>query len=376
MTKVLMAMSGGVDSTVAAYLLKKKGYEVLGLTMRLYPPSPKKIVGKNGELDINKIELTEEEKLAKDMARNLGIEFHLIDLSDRFEDKVIQPFIRSYERGRTPNPCVFCNKHLKFGALFSYAKLYGCDFIATGHYASVEKEQGKYILKRGQDRSKDQSYMLFQMTQEELSKVIFPLGDFSKEEVRSLAEEAGLKVWNRPDSEDICFIPEGDYIKFLESFQGKKYGPGKLVDENGKVLGKGKSPIAYTIGQRRGLGLAMPYPVYVLDKNMDSEEIVVGKEDRLFFKEIFCPDWNWMSGQRPEEAVDAQVKIRYLAREAPCTISSLGPRPDSKEPSLDQVKITFDQPQRAPAPGQSAVAYDGDLVLGGGTIDKILDKEE
>ena len=371
MTKVLIAMSGGVDSTVAAYLLKEKGFDLVGLTMRLYPPTPEKFIGENGELDIHRIDLTQDEESARDMAQSLGIDFHLVDLSAHFEEKVIRPFIKTYEKGWTPNPCVFCNKYLKFGALFSYAKIYGLDFVSTGHYASVESVQGTYQLKRGRDQSKDQSYMLFQMGQEELSKVLFPLGGFYKEEVRTIAEKAGLASWNRPDSEDICFIPDGNYVEFCQNHDHKIYPPGTLVNRRGEVLGKGKSPMAYTIGQRRGLGLALPRPAYVLDKNMERGEVIVGDEEELFFQEIFCPDWNWMSGKRPEGLCRAQVKIRYLAKEAPCLIKSL-----SSSSGPDQVLIRFDRPQRAPAPGQSAVAYDGDLVLGGGTITKIFDPED
>lgn len=371
MTKVLMAMSGGVDSTVSALLLREKGYDLVGLTMRLYPPTPQKWIGENGEVKLPLAELTEDEQSAMAMAKSLGIDFHLIDLSLTFEEKVIRPFIETYEKGGTPNPCVFCNKHIKFGALFSYARSYGCDFVSTGHYASVERVQGTYQLKRGKDRSKDQSYMLFQMGQKELSKVLFPLGELYKEEVRTIAEKAGLASWNRPDSEDICFIPNGNYVDFCQRHERKKYGPGKLVDRTGEFLGEGKNPIAYTIGQRRGLGLARPEPTYVLDKDMEKGAVIVGKEEDLFFQQISCSNWNWMSGKCPQDPLYGQVKIRYLAKEAPCVMESLSAYPDR-----DKVVIRFDKPQRAPAPGQSAVAYDGDLVLGGGTICKVLDKEE
>ena len=344
MKKAIIAMSGGVDSSVAALLTKNAGYTCGGVMMRF------SICPRDDSDD------------ARAVAERLGMPFHLFDLSEDFEDKVVKKFISEYERGATPNPCIECNRHLKFEELFRRAMPLGYDTLVTGHYARIKYDEGsgRYLLKKGVFTPKDQSYVLYNMTQTQLARTLFPIGELTKEETRHIAEANGFITSSKPDSQDICFIPDGDYASFIESYTGKKYAPGDFTDTDGRVLGTHKGIINYTVGQRKGLGLALPAPMYVVEKDMKENRVVLGFSEDLFKKSIKVNDLNWIAFETPKESFRALVKIRYNQKETPCTVHPL---------SENEVTVEFDAPQRAPAKGQSAVFYDGDTVLGGGIIE-------
>ena len=342
MKKAFIAMSGGVDSSVTALIMQKEGYECIGATMHLFD--------KEGSTDIAD---------ARAVCDRLGMEHVVLNYSAEFEKEVISRFIESYERGDTPNPCLDCNKYLKFGLMLESAKEHGCDVIATGHYARIEEKDGKYLLKKAADPAKDQSYVLYSLTQNQLKSVRFPLGEMSKEEARALAEENGFANAKRADSQDICFVPEGDYASVIEKKTGKTYPEGDFIDLNGKVLGRHKGIIRYTIGQRKGLGLALPEPMYVGEKRVDTCQVVLCRNDELFKTELIAEDFNWISGETPTSPVKANAKVRYRHTEQPATITDLGE---------GKVKVVFDRPVRAITKGQAVVVYVGDVVLGGGII--------
>lgn len=342
MKKAFIAMSGGVDSSVTALLMQKEGYECIGATMHLFY--------KEGSTDIAD---------ARAVCDRLGMEHVVLNYSAEFEKEVIRRFIESYERGDTPNPCLDCNKYLKFGLMLESAKEHGCDVIATGHYARIEEKDGKYLLKKAADPAKDQSYVLYSLTQNQLRSVRFPLGEMSKEEARALAEENGFLNAKRADSQDICFVPEGDYASVIEQKTGKTYPEGDFIDLNGKVLGRHKGIIRYTIGQRKGLGLALPEPMYVGEKRVDTCQVVLCRNDELFKTELIAEDFNWISGETPTSPVKANAKVRYRHTEQPATITDLGE---------GKVKVVFDRSVRAITKGQAVVVYVGDVVLGGGII--------
>lgn len=350
MKRVLIAMSGGVDSSVAAYLLREQGYECIGVTMKLYDN------GTAGQghtcCSIDDIED------ARSVAFRLGIPHHVFDFTEQFESKVIQKFVSAYECGETPNPCIDCNRYMKFDLLLNRARQLGCDAVATGHYARIERESGRWMLKKALDTDKDQSYVLYAMTQEQLAHTLFPLGGLTKPQVRKIAEEQGFLNARKHDSQDICFVPDGDYVHFLEQYTGKQYAQGALLDEQGKVLGTHRGAAAYTIGQRRGLGLAMPHPVYVCRKCMRDNTVTVGPEQSLYSSELTAKDWNWVTAPA-EHPFTASVKVRYRQQEQSAVVY---PQEDGT------VRIAFARVQRAVAPGQAAVLYDGERVLGGGTI--------
>ncbi len=340
--KALIAMSGGVDSSVAAALILKSGAQCLGGTMRLHSCGGKDV----GD--------------AKSVADHLGISHHTFDFEGDFTKEVIDYFVKSYENGLTPNPCIECNRRLKFKALLNEANKLGCSHIVTGHYARVEKQGDRFLLKKGIDESKDQSYVLYSLTQDELSHTLLPLGELTKAQVREIAKTLDFVNADRPDSQDICFIPDGDYAKFIENYTKKNYPAGDFVDTSGNVLGRHRGIIRYTIGQRKGLGLALPRPMYVLKKELDTNRVVLCEGDELFTDTLCVWDFNWIAFAPPDAPFKANVKTRYKAKEAPATITPINDGAG--------VKIVFDTPQRAITPGQAAVVYIGDTVIGGGTI--------
>lgn len=354
MERVLVAMSGGVDSSVAAYLLQQQGYECVGVTMRLYD--------KEGSAPAGSCGSTNDVDDARAVAERLGMDFHVVDFRAEFETHVLQKFAAYYEKGWTPNPCVECNRHLKFDHLVACAEELGCTKIATGHYARIFQKNGRTFLQKGVDVHKDQSYALCLLPQEVLSRTLLPIGELEKSEVRRIAQEQGFGNAKKRDSQDICFVPDGDYVGFLERYLKKEYIPGPIVDAAGTVRGTHAGAVAYTIGQRRGLGIAAPEPLYVYDKDMHTNTVCVGPASALEAPALLATDWNWIAAPSSEPQ-RAAVKIRYGAKEQPCR---LAPRTDGT------MEIRFDAPIRAIAPGQAAVAYDGDFVIGGGTIVQVL----
>lgn len=351
MKKALIAMSGGVDSSVAAYFMKNNGYDCIGVTMKLYDNED---IGIEHEKTCCSLDDIED---ARNVAAKLGMPYYVFNFRDEFEKKVIDKFIRTYEIGGTPNPCIDCNKNLKFEKLMQRMKELNFDYVVTGHYADIEEKDGWFYLKKGKDLSKDQSYVLYSLTQEQLAHTLFPLGRFSKEEIRQIAESNGFINAHKKDSQDICFVPDGDYAKFIEKYADKTYPSGNFVDKNGTVLGKHKGIIHYTIGQRKGLGLAMGHPVFVCAKDLVNNNIVIGTNEDLMSTELTAVDFNWIIPE-PEEAVRCKAKTRYNMTERECTVY----------PQKDKVKVVFDNPVRAVASGQAVVLYDGDYILGGGTI--------
>lgn len=338
MKRILVGMSGGVDSAVSVLLLKELGYEVGGATMLLQPCG------------------AQEAADAKRSAETLGIEFHVFDWQAEFRREVIGPFEQVYVDGGTPNPCIFCNKALKFGRFLDKALELGYDGVATGHYARIRQENGRYLLYTAKDKSKDQTYMLYHLSQARLSRVVFPMGDYTKEEARAKAGLAGLPVASKGDSQDICFIPDGDYLAFLKQ-DGIVPQPGRFIGPNGEDLGVHKGLEAYTMGQRRGLEVAYGSRIYVVGKR--GTDVLLGPNEDLFSATVHVTDVNFIPFDTLDGPIRAQAKLRYTPNAAPCTI----------HPAEDGVVLEFDQPQRAVTPGQAAVFYDGDLVLGGGTIE-------
>ena len=356
--KALIAMSGGVDSSVAAYLMQKEGFSCIGAMMKLIS---KEISDRClPEFSSGKVCCTlEDADDARSVAYRLGFPFYVFDFSDDFREKVIDHFVTSYEGGFTPNPCLECNRHLKFDRLFRRAMELGCDTLVTGHYARIECRDGRYLLKKGKDLKKDQSYVLYSMTQEQLSRTRFPLGEMSKEEIREIAAELKFINADKPDSQDICFVPDGDYVRFLEAYTGNRYPDGDFIGTDGKVLGRHHGAVRYTIGQRKGLGIAFGTPMYVAGKNMEENTVILAPDAALYSDELTADHLNWISVERLSAPMRVQAKIRYRQSEQSALISPEG---------NDLVHVRFDQPQRAIAPGQAVVFYDGDIVVGGGRI--------
>lgn len=338
-------MSGGVDSSVSALLLKEAGYEVIGVTLNLFPCTTC-----CSYIDV------------KDVCRKIGIEHFIYDGVEDFEKHVIQDFISEYKQCRTPNPCIECNKYMKFGAMYEKAKELGCDYIATGHYAKIEWDD-KYkqnVLKKSKADKKDQSYVVYNLPREMLDKVLFPLGDFtSKDQIRKIAEEHNLSVAHKSDSEDICFIPNKDYKAFLENNSDIKAKQGNIVNLKGEKLGTHTGLYKYTIGQRKGLGISNPVPLFVVGYSQAKNELIVGEEKDLYKKELYVTDINLLLADKLEQPLKVNAKIRYAAKEAPATITQIEP---------NKIKVEFDQPQKSITPGQSVVFYVDDIVLGGGKI--------
>lgn len=346
-------MSGGVDSSLAAKLMKDKGFDCIGCTMKLYHNEDAGIESSRTCCSLDDVED------ARSVAYKLGMPFYVFNFTDAFRDTVIRKFIESYENGITPNPCIDCNRYMKFDKLYERAKTLGCDYIVTGHYARIEEQAGKFVLKKALDETKDQSYVLYFMTQDQLVHTMFPLGSMQKTEVRAIAEESGFVNADKPDSQDICFVPNGDYASLIELQTGKESAEGNFVDKQGNNLGRHKGVIHYTIGQRKGLGVSSTEPLYVCNICPKDGNVVLGSNDDLFSREADVSDFNWISGEVPGSEFRCKAKIRYRQPEQWVTVIPTG---------ADTVHIVFDEPQRAITPGQAAVFYDGDTVLGGGTI--------
>ncbi len=341
MKRVMIAMSGGVDSSVAAYLSVRNGFDCMGMTMRLFPASK------------------DDSRDARAVAQRLGIPFQVFDYAGEFRTCVIDRFVSAYERGETPNPCIDCNKYLKFGRIFQQMDELGYDDVVTGHYARIVPDGKRFLLKKGLDESKDQSYVLYGLTQAQLARTQFPLGELTKAETRQIAQEQGFLNAGKQDSQDICFVPDGDYAAFLERYTGKIYPTGEFVDGSGHILGQHRGIVRYTIGQRKGLGLALPCPMYVKDKDMAHNQVILSTNEDLFSTDLDARDFNWSAFDCPEAPIRSKAKTRYKHAEQPATIIPTGP---------DTVHVVFDAPQRAICRGQAVVLYDGDTVLGGGTI--------
>jgi len=349
----LIAMSGGVDSSVAAYLTVKAGYDCIGTTMRLYNNEDRGISGFHTCCSARDIED------AAEVAFELDIPYEVLDFTFDFREMIIDKFVRTYEAGGTPNPCIDCNRFMKFSKLLDFARAKGMNYVVTGHYARVEEKDGRFILKKALDETKDQSYVLYSMTQEELSHVLFPLGEMRKTETRRIAEENGFVNSHKPDSQDICFVPDGDYVSFMEQYTGKHYPEGDFLDENGNVIGRHRGIVHYTIGQRRGLGIAAGQHVYVYKKDIENNTVYVGTEEKLYTKYLTAGDVNWIAFDKPDFTIRVSAMTRYRHKEQPAT---LYPNADGT------VSVEFDEKQRAVTPGQAVVFYDGDTVVGGGTI--------
>ncbi len=349
--KVLVAMSGGVDSSIAAHLLKEQGYEVIGLSLELWEQRERR------KTDVCcSMEAIEG---AKAVAKSLGIEHYTMDAKDEFAEDVIERFCASYISGKTPNPCILCNRFIKFDLILKKAAEFGAEFIATGHYARVVKENSRSLLMKGIDKKKDQSYVLYVMTQEQLSKTLFPLGSLTKVETRQIAAGLGLPNASRPESQEICFVGDGKYIDFIHTLDPEAVKPGPIVDINGRVIGQHKGIAFYTIGQRKGLGVSNTSPFYVTAIDRQSNTVVVGPRESAMSKRFLVGDLNWVSiGSLSEEKM-VRTKLRSTMTEAPAAIWPA---------DENTVLVEFDEPQWAPAPGQSAVFYNGDLVIGGGVI--------
>ena len=349
--KALIAMSGGVDSSVAALLMQKNGYDCAGATMLLHKSTEgSQTCGAMSEVES-----------ARSVSDFLGMPFHVFDCSDLFEASVIERFVCAYEAGRTPNPCIDCNRYLKFDEFFNQAMSLGYDCMATGHYARIEfsPESGRYLLKKAVDPSKDQSYVLWSLRQEQLSRTVFPLGGFTKTEARQIAADHTLSTAHKADSQDICFVPDGKYAAFVERFRNKIYPAGDFVTTDGKVLGQHKGIIRYTVGQKKGLGLVLPEPLYVQSIKPETNQVVLGRSEELFSRELIAHDINLISLPELKGECRLKAKVRYRHTEEWATVT---------QPDSDTLCVVFDEPQRAITKGQSVVLYDGDIVVGGGVI--------
>jgi tRNA-specific 2-thiouridylase len=364
---IAVAMSGGVDSSTVAAMLRVEGHNVIGLTMQLW--NQRRLAGHEGmpESVQGRCCSLDDVYDARRVAETIGIPYYVVNHEERFERDVVRPFVEEYLSGRTPIPCSLCNNHLKFDQLLTVARQIGADRVATGHYAQVtfNEETGRWLLKRPADKSKDQTYFLFGLTQEQLSRTMFPLGGMTKPEVRELARKHALVIAEKPDSQEICFVPGGDYKRFLDAYlaeQGEPplETPGEMVTTDGRVIGEHTGIHNFTVGQRKGLGVATGSPLYVLQIKGDTRQVIVGKDEELYSRTLRTHRVNLISVAELREPMRVAVKIRHRHQAAPAIIEATEP---------DQILVTFDEPQRAITPGQAAIFYDGDVVVGGGWIE-------
>lgn len=355
--KVMLGMSGGVDSSVAAAILLQQGYEVIGVTLQIWQDMDEEM--KKSEGGCCSLSAVDD---ARRVANKLGIPYYVLNFKDIFNKTVIEYFKEEYFKGRTPNPCIACNRHVKWQAMLDKAVAMGIDYIATGHYAKVmlDPASGRYILKKSVTDKKDQTYALYNLTQEQLGRTLMPVGDYSKEQIREIAKEIGLSVATKPDSQEICFINDNDYGRFLSENSDKKIVSGKFVDSKGNVLGTHKGIVHYTVGQRKGLGIAFGKPMFVVALDAENNRVILGDDNEVFSDTLTASDLNFISIERPVDGMRVNAKIRYSAKEAPATIHIIDGQ---------KIRVVFDTPQRAITPGQSVVFYNGDIVVGGGTID-------
>jgi len=349
--RVVVAMSGGVDSSVTAALLQERGYDVIGLTMQLWKPA----AHSDAPVSCGSQDTVTE---ARRVAEQLRIQFHAVNFEDEFRSKVVEQFCDQYFSGRTPNPCVICNQLLKFDLLQRKARELDADFMATGHYACIDQQGGRYFLRKGLDRHKDQSYFLFTLSQEQLAFSLFPLGGLRKSEVRALAQRFNLSVANKAESQDICFVPDGDYVRLLEQERGTGACDGDIVHVSGKVLGRHKGFYRYTVGQRKGLGIGWTAPLFVVGIDAEKKQVIVGEREHLSRRELEIDNCRW-SIELPTAPFSTRCRIRYRHQEVPATVEPL---------PGNQARIIFAEPQKGITPGQAAVFYDDDVVLGGGWI--------
>lgn len=357
--KVAVGMSGGVDSSVAAYLLKEQGYDVIGVTMQIWQDEDPLAMAENaGCCGLSAVDD------ARRVADRLQIPYYVLNFKKEFKENVIDYFMDEYIHARTPNPCIACNRYVKWEALLNRAMELGCDYIATGHYARVcQLENGRFALRKSATARKDQTYALYNLTQRQLSRTLMPVGEYDKDEIRRIAEAIGLPVANKPDSQEICFVPDNDYASYIEKETGKTFPAGNFVDVKGKILGKHKGIIHYTIGQRKGLGLSLGAPAFVLEIRPDTNEVVIGTNEDTFHDRLLANKVNWMSVTGLEGEMKVTAKIRYSHQGASCTLRMTGE---------DEIECRFEEPVRAITPGQAVVFYDGDIVVGGATILQVL----
>ena len=353
--KVVVGMSGGVDSSVAAYLLKKQGYDVIGVTMQIWQDenNEDKVLN-SGCCGLSAVDD------ARRVAKSLDIPYYVMNFKEDFKKYVIDYFVDEYKHGRTPNPCIACNRFVKWESLLKRSIEIGASYIATGHYAKIKKlENERYVLIRSDSIKKDQTYALYNLTQDQLSKTLFPIGQYSKDVIREMAKDINLRVANKPDSQEICFVPDNNYGHFIEQYDGKIFEKGNFIDVKGNVLGTHKGIVHYTIGQRRGLGISLGKRTFVLEIKVDSNEVVLGENEDLFRKTVIANNLNFMPFDSLEGIMKCTGKIRYNHLDSPCEIEMI---------DKDTLKCTFASPQRAITPGQALVLYNGDMVIGGGTI--------